>query len=187
MKTFKHTRKCYSSDAVILHLDGDKKYSRKAFCFYNNLNLKAIVENIPENKQDLMVLDLLRKYKPDILVATGHDSMYKKGQRFYNMENYKNSKYFVNTVRKARRWNDSEEDFIIFAGACESFYEAIMSEGANFASSPGRILIDYMDPLIVASKVALTEKNKFITIHEIVPFLKDGMIGIGGTKARGKK
>lgn len=134
-----------------------------------------------------MVLDLLKKYKPDILVATGHDSMYKKGQGFYNMSNYKNSKYFVNTVRQARKWNKSEEDFIIFAGACESFYEAIMSEGANFASSPGRILIDYMDPLVIASKVALTEKNRFITINEIVPFLKDGIIGIGGTKAKGKK
>ncbi len=187
MKTFKHTRKCNTSDAVILHLDGDRKYSRKAFNFYNDLNLNAIVQNIPENRQDLIILDLLNKYKPNILVATGHDSMYRKGQGFYNMNNYKNSRYFVNTVRKARKWNKSEEDFIIFAGACESFYEAIMSEGANFASSPGRILIDYLDPLIVASRVALTDKNKFITIHDIVPFLKDGIIGVGGTKAKGKR
>ena len=187
MKTFKYNRRCDSSEAVILHLDGDRKYSRRAFQFYSSLNINAIVENIPEYKQEIMVYDLLRKYNPDILVSTGHDSMYRRGQKFYEMENYKNSKYFVNTVRKARLWKSSEEELVIFAGACESFYEAIMAEGANFASSPKRIMIDYMDPLIVASKVALTPKNKYITIREVSPFLKGGIAGIGGTKAIGKR
>lgn len=186
MKTFRYNRSGDSSDAIILHLDGDRKYSRRAYQYYNRLHLNAIVESIPENKQEFIVSELLRKYKPDILIATGHDSMNKRGQQFYNMENYKNSKYFVNTVKKARRWESSEEGLIIFAGACESFYEAIMEEGANFASSPGRIMIDYMDPLIVASKVALTNRNKYITIREMSPFLKNGMVGIGGTKAIGK-
>ena len=31
----------------------------------------------------------------------------------------------------------------IFAGACQSYYEEIMNAGANFASSPGRIFIDF--------------------------------------------
>ncbi len=47
--------------------------------------------------------------------------MYKKGQDLYKMENYKNSKYFMQVVKKAREWEKSEEKLIIFAGACESF------------------------------------------------------------------
>lgn len=186
MKNFKYSRKCDLCKGIILHLDGDRKYSRRAFNYYNSLKLNAVVENIPENKQEYVVIDLLNKYRPDILIITGHDLMYKRGQKFYDMDNYKNSKYFVNTVKRARKWNRSEEDLVIFAGACESFYEAIMAEGANFASSPGRIMIDYMDPLIVASKVAQTDNNNYITIKEISPFLKNGMVGIGGTKAIGK-
>ena len=33
-----------------------------------------------------------------------------------------------------------------------------MLAGANFASSPKRIMIDFIDPLIVAERIAMTEK-----------------------------
>lgn len=56
----------------ILHLDGDKKYSDKSMRYYKRLGLDAIVRNIPENKQQYVVLDLLERYRPDILVITGH-------------------------------------------------------------------------------------------------------------------
>ena len=61
-----------------------------------------------------------------------------------------------------------------------------MSEGANFASSPGRIMIDYKEPLIVATMVAFTSKNSFISMSEIIPKLKDGSAAIGGTRTKGK-
>ena len=48
-----------------------------------------------------------------------------------------------------------------------------MSCGANFASSPARVLIDFVDPLIVAEKVATTEKQRYITINEIATDLRD--------------
>lgn len=51
----------------------------------------------------------------------------------------------------------------------------------------GRILIDFIDPLIVAEKVAVTSNNRVISINEIAENLKDGLNGIGGTSARGKK
>ncbi len=35
------------------------------------------------------------------------------------------------------------EKFGYFAGACQSYFEALISAGANFASSPARILIDF--------------------------------------------
>ena len=66
----------------------------------------------------------------------------------------------MQVVKKAREWEKSEEKLIIFAGACESFYEALIIAGANFASSPARIMIEYRDPLIIASKIAMQNENK---------------------------
>lgn len=175
------------SKAIILHLDGDRKYSKRAINYYNNLNLKAIVENIPENNQPAKVIGLLEKYKPDILVATGHDKMYKKGQDLYKISNYKNSKYFIETVKLARKWEMSEEKLIIFAGACESLYEEIMLAGANFASSPSRIMVEYRDPLVIASKIAFTNSNTFLNMNDLLPYLKSNYNGIGGNRAKGKK
>ena len=71
-------------------------------------------------------------------------------------------------------------------GACQSYFEAIMFAGANFASSPARILIDFLDPLIIAEKIATTEKYKFITIDDIANQLRDGKKGVGGIGANGK-
>ena len=121
---------------TILHLDGDKRYTNKSIKYYKQLGLKAIVKNIPEKMQAEAVLDLLKKYNPDILVITGHDSMIKKGTDYNNINNYRNSKYFINAVRQARRWRRTSRDLVIFAGACQSFFEAIMLAGADFASSP---------------------------------------------------
>ena len=59
--------------------------------------------------------------------------------------------------------------------------------GANFASSPGRVLIDFADPLIVAERIATTNSEYYITIDDIAIDLRDGKEGIGGIGARGKK
>ena len=185
-ETLKNKRKS-SSKAIILHLDGDKKYSKRALNYYNNLNLKAAVENIAERQQPMEVVYLLKRYKPNILVTTEHDLLFKKRQDLYKIENYKNSKYFIQTVRNARMWEKSEEKLIIIAGACESFFEAIMLEGANFASSPARIMIEYRDPLIIASKIAYTDSNKYVSINDLKPYLKSNYNGMGGTRAKGKK
>ena len=54
----------------ILHLDGDKKYSEKSSMYYKKRGLRAIVRNIPENRQANVVNALIDRYKPDILVVT---------------------------------------------------------------------------------------------------------------------
>lgn len=185
-ESYKRNRKG-SSNAIILHLDGDKKYAKRALNYYNNLNLKAIVENIQEKNQSNEITLLLETYRPNILVITGHDKMYKKGQDLYKIENYKNSKYFMEVVKKAREWEKSEEKLIIFAGACESFYEALMKAGANFASSPARIMIEYRDPLIIASKIAMENERKNITMKDLKPYLRSNYNGIGGKCAKGQK
>ena len=171
----------------ILHLDGDRKYSEKSYQYYKKLKLDAIVKNIPEYKQPKVVYGLLQKYDPDILVITGHDGMIKKGRDYYDIYNYKNSKYFVETVREARRYDENfNKNLVIIAGACQSYFEAIISAGANFASSPARILIDFLDPLVIAKKIALTDKYQYITIDDIEEELRDGKNGISGIGANGK-
>jgi len=126
-------------------------------------------------------------YNPDILVITGHDGMIKKGTKYNDIHNYRNSGYFVDCVKQARNYQDLKKDLVIFAGACQSYYEGLILAGANFASSPARILIDFIDPLIVAERVAITDEKKFLTINDIEGELRDGKRGISGIGANGKK
>lgn len=159
----------------ILHLDGDRKYSEKSYRYYKKLGLNAIVKNIPEYRQPKVVYQLLEIYSPDILVITGHDGMIKRGSDYNNIYNYRNSRYFINTVKEARRYDKEKgKNLVIFAGACQSYFEALISAGANFASSPARILIDFLDPLVVAENVAFTDNYKYITIDDIAKELRDG-------------
>lgn len=167
----------------ILHLDGDKRYSEKSNMYYKKMGLNAIVRNIPENRQVNMVNTLMDRYNPDILVVTGHDGMIKTGKSYEDIYNYRNSKYFVQTVRNARRDNKNK-DLVIFAGACQSYYEALMAAGANFASSPARILIDFIDPLVVAMKIATTDSSKYLTINDIEDELRDGERGINRCRSK---
>lgn len=171
----------------ILHLDGDKKYSEKSYRYYKKMGLDAVVKNIPEYKQPQVVYNLLTIYNPDILVITGHDGMIRSGKSYSDVYNYKNSRYFIETVKQARKYDKERgKELVIFAGACQSYFEALIAAGANFASSPARILIDFLDPLIVAEKIASTEKYKFVTIDDIEGELRDGKKGVNGIGANGK-
>ena len=171
----------------ILHLDGDRRYSEKTARHYRKMGLNAIVKNISESKQPQIVIPMLQKYQPDILIITGHDSMIRNGRNYFDIYNYRNSKYFVESVINARKWQNSSDKLVIFAGACQSFYEAIMEAGADFASSPGRILIDFIDPIIVAQKIATTDTRILISAKEISNLIKEGERGISGIVVRGKQ
>ena len=170
-----------------MHLDGDKRYSEKSNLFYRKIGLKAVVKNVPESRQAGVVSNLIDRYKPDILVITGHDGMIKSGTGYNDIYNYRNSKYFINAVKQARENKNIKKDLVIFAGACQSYYEELINAGANFASSPARILIDFMDPLIVAERVATTDYDKYLTIKDIENELRDGQRGVNGIGAMGKK
>ena len=60
-----------------------------------------------------------------------------------------------------------------------------MEAGANFASSPGRILINVLDPSIVAENVALTDNKKFVVPSEVAKLTVSGKEGIGGIETKG--
>ena len=100
----------------ILHLDGDRRYSEKSLRYYRKVGLNAVVKNIYENRQPKIIERLLKLYNPDILVITGHDGMIKSGVDYNNINNYKNSKYFIDAVRKVREYeNINNKSISIFA------------------------------------------------------------------------
>ena len=114
--------------------------------------------------------------------------MIKKETNYNDIYNYRNSRHFIDAVNRARNWdNYKSKNLAIFAGACQSYYEAIISAGANFASSPKRIMIDFIDPIIVAQKIATTDSSKYLTIRDIEYDLRDGRAGIDGIGTKGKR
>lgn len=171
---------------IILHIDGDGEYAEKCKVNYKKMGLTAYVYNIPESEQYKQIYSILQKTRPNILILTGHDAFIRKRNDIYNIDNYKNSKYYVQGVLEARRYEHNLDNLVIFAGACQSFYEAIISAGANFASAPKRVLIDMMDPLIVAETIAYTPVDKYIPLSNILSNTREGINGIGGFQTRGQ-
>ena len=168
----------------ILHIDGSKSYLDRCLKFYDKLNIKAKGIRLKESDMAKKIPELLKEYKPDILVITGHDAYYHKSGGEENNNNYKNTQNFVNAIREARKIA-SHNELIIIAGACQSNYEELIKAGANFASSPKRINIHALDPAIIASSVALSDRNKPINLIEILNKTKYGKDGMGGIISNG--
>ena len=168
----------------ILHLDGDRRYAEKSERYYLKNGLEAVVKNIKESEQARLIRKFVEKYRPDVVVITGHDGMLKKKVGYNDMNNYRNSRFFMEAVKEVRKCS---QDIVIFAGACQSYYEGLIEVGANFASSPARILIDFKDPLVVACKIAMTDCHQFLMIQDIEDELRDGRRGINGIGSMGKK
>ena len=171
---------------VVLHIDGDPEYALKCKDVYKKMGITAHVFNIKESEQPKHIYNLLTRLRPNILVVTGHDAFIRKKSDIYNIDNYKNSRYFIESVLEARRYEHSLDNLVIFAGACQSYYEAIISAGANFASAPKRVLIDMLDPIIVAQTVAYTPVDKFAPLASIISNSREGLKGIGGVQTRGQ-
>lgn len=164
----------------ILHIDGDKEYLDKCMNFYKKNKIRAYGLYLKENEMPLQVESLLKKYTPDILVLTGHDS-FSRNKR----EQYKNTSNFVEAVNQARKVEKSQEKLFIIAGACQSNYEDLIKAGANFASSPKRINIHALDPAIVAACLSFSNKNENIDIIKILDKTKYGPSGMGGIITKG--
>ncbi|ABO48629.1 peptidase U57, YabG [Desulforamulus reducens MI-1] len=171
---------------TVLHLDGDKDYLDLCMTTYRNLSIPAFGYAIDEEDQPKKVLALLEKHYPDILVLTGHDGVIKGAKDLTDVNNYHNTKYFIEAVKIARTFEKSRDDLVIFAGACQSCYEAVLSAGANFASSPKRVLIHAFDPVFVVEKIAYTSIHDPIAIRDIIKSTITGFDGIGGVETRGK-
>lgn len=169
----------------ILHLDGDKDYLNRCLNYYKDINIMAMGIVISEEKMPFQITELLEKYNPNILVITGHDAYYKKKGNINDINAYKNSLNFVNTVKAARKFESSHQKLIIIAGACQSDYEELIKAGANFASSPKRINIHALDPAIIASRMSLSDSNLDIDLKDIIENTKYGKEGVGGIITKG--
>ena len=102
------------------------------------------------------------------------------------INNYRNSYNFLKAVKEARKWQPDLDTLVIFAGACQSNYEALMKAGANYASSPGRIMIHALDPVFIVEKIACSRIDVVVPIEEILDQTITGVKGIGGFETRGK-
>ena len=143
------------------------------FAVYDNNN--ELIYTTDDNTEDAVL-------GSDLIFINDYSNVY------YDIFNYRNSRHFIETIKQARKFEKvSQKKLVIFAGACQSYFEAIISAGANFASSPARILIDFLDPLIVAKNVAETDNMKYVTIDDFASELRDGKNGVDGIGARGKK
>ena len=169
----------------ILHIDGDCEYLERCISLYKKFNVMAYGICIKEGDMSSKIKEHLEEIKPDILVITGHDAYYKKKGNFDNINAYMNSSNFIDTVIEARKYERAHDKLIIIAGACGSYYEALIRNGANFASSPKRINIHALDPAIIALKVSLTDINKNIDIMDAIDKTKYGKDGMGGIITKG--
>ena len=170
----------------ILHIDGDQSYMETCLKAYKQLKLNAVGIAVSEREQPLKILSLVKEYNPDIVVLTGHDGVLKDSKGMLDLNNYRNSKYFIESVKILRNYNSSYDELVIFAGACQSCYESILEAGANFASSPNRVLIHCLDPVLVCERVAYTRIDEIVSIKDVIENTITGIKGVGGLQTRGK-
>ena len=171
--------------ARILHCDGDSDYLNRCLKYYKEHRLQAIGKNVKEEDLPNKIPKFLKEYEPDIVIITGHDAYFKKRGDKHNLNNYKNSKYFCMAVKEARKYERNHDKLVIIAGACQSDYEELIKSGANFASSPKRVNIHALDPAIIATTIALTNKQDTINLIELLNKTKYGSDGMGGVISNG--
>jgi len=171
----------------VLHLDGDANYFRRSMALYGHLRVPAKGLHVPETDMSAVLARLLPQVQPDIVVITGHDGILKqrKHEDIQNLTIYKNSLHFVRAVQVARQYEKHRDSMIIIAGACQSHFEALLQAGANFASSPARVLIHAFDPLYIAAKAAYTSITETVQLMDIIPHTMSGLDGLGGIETRG--
>lgn len=177
----------YELPGKVLHIDGDNDYLNMCMKYYKEQGLNATGKLVPEADQPKLIRGLLEANKPDIVIITGHDSMVKQEVKGTDsVDRYRNSKYFIEAVKEARKYQQSLDELVIIAGACQSYYEGILAAGANFASSPARILIHALDPGMLCRQIAFTPVDRIAPIEEVLKGTMTGVKGIGGVQTRGK-
>ena len=169
-------------NGCVLHLDGDEHYLKKCLEVYKKYDIPVRGYYMEEKEMPNQITNLLVKHKPDILIITGHDN-YKVDHN--KKEHFENSQYFIQTVKKARVYQADKDALVIFAGACQSYYEALIESGANFASSPTRQNINVLDPVYIAITVAKSHVGSYIDVEDTLKKTISKGVGLGGIDTRG--
>jgi spore coat assembly protein len=169
----------------VLHLDGDMNYLKKSMQVYGQLRVPAEGIHCHESQMPQILFRVLPHVRPDIVVITGHDGVLKHRDNLQHLGNYKNSLNFVRAVQIAREYERNRDSLIIVAGACQSHFEALLQAGANFASSPARIMIHALDPVYVAVRSAFTPFREAINVTDVIAHTISGVQGVGGIETMG--
>jgi spore coat assemly protein len=169
----------------VLHLDGDSAYLKKCTELYEKIGIPVFGVHCNEKEMAGRVGELIDYYRPDILVITGHDAYSKSKGAPSDINAYRHSKDFVNTVREARKKVPHLDQLVIFAGACQSHFESLIYAGANFASSPSRINIHALDPVYIVAKISYTPFMDRINVWDVLRNTLTGEKGLGGIETRG--
>ncbi len=169
----------------ILHIDGDPVYLKKCSDLYDKLGVPIYGVYMREKEMPQQIAPLLEMVRPDILVITGHDAYLKNKGEQNEVKAYRNTKYFAEAVREARKFEPHIDHLVIFAGACQSYFETLIRAGANFASSPERVNIHALDPVYIAAKVSLTPFMDSVSVWDLLRNTLTGEKGLGGIETKG--
>lgn len=169
----------------VLHLDGDPFYLKKCLSLYEKIGIPVTGLHFNEKDMPKIIGDLIEYHRPDILVITGHDAYSKAKGDKSDIQAYRHSKHFVQTVREARKKIPNLDQLVIFAGACQSHFESLIHAGANFASSPSRVNIHALDPVYIVSKISFTPFNEHINVWDVLRNTLTGQRGLGGIESKG--
>ncbi|OAT73810.1 sporulation peptidase YabG [Parageobacillus thermoglucosidasius] len=169
----------------VLHLDGDPLYLRKCLDLYERIGVPVYGVFCEESEMPEKVGVLLERFRPDILVITGHDSYSKSKGKVTDLKAYRHSKHFVQTVKEARKKVPHLDQLIIFAGACQSHFESLIRAGANFASSPARVNIHALDPVYIVSRISFTPFMETVNVWDVLRNTLTGEKGLGGVETKG--
>ncbi|MEH7116666.1 sporulation peptidase YabG [Neobacillus vireti] len=169
----------------VLHLDGDPSYLKKCMAVYEKIGIPVVGMHCNEKEMPDRIGLLMDQYRPDILVITGHDAYSKAKGKMSDLNAYRHSRHFVQTVREARRRVPHLDQLVIFAGACQSHFESLIHAGANYASSPSRINIHALDPVYIVAKISFTPFMERINVWDVLRNTLTGEKGLGGIDTRG--
>ena len=182
---YRYNGEYFQMPGRVLHVDGDASYLRKCLDLYQKFGIPVHGVYCNEKEMPHRIGSLLDHYRPDILVVTGHDAYSKAKGPVSDLNAYRHSIDFVQTVREARKKISNLDQLVIFAGACQSHFESLIQAGANFASSPSRVNIHALDPVYIVGKVSFTPFVEHIHVWDVLRNTLTGEKGLGGIETKG--
>ena len=120
----------------VLHLDGDPLYLKKCLTLYEKIGIPVTGIHCHEKEMPQRIGGLIDYYRPDILVITGHDAYSKSKGEKTDINAYRHSKDFVQTVKEARKEFQISINLLFLQVHVNRILNPLLGAGANFASSP---------------------------------------------------
>lgn len=182
---YSHQHNYFQLPGKVLHLDGDESYLKKCMDLYEKIGIPVFGVHCNEKEMPQQISELLHCYRPDILVITGHDAYSKTKGSILDLNAYRHSRHFVQTVQEARKRTPHLDQLVIFAGACQSHFESLIQAGANFASSPSRVNIHALDPVYIVAKISFTPFMERVNVWDVLRNTLSGQKGLGGIETMG--